>query len=422
MPSNKHHGPAVRTEEPERRQAEMCFVRTIDELVDDKHSARLIWRVVSAMNLERFTEHARARFGSKGREVKSPAMMLTLWLYGISRGIGSAREIARRITTDAPFRWIAGNVSVSHQALSAFRTSEGAALQQLMIDVLASLMEQGLLSLDLVGQDGTRVRASASAPSFRRESSLKECQEQARLHLHAVLSQADDPEVSEQVKRAREEKARDFQRRVEAALVTVANLSNERPKKAKKDKTPDQWRASTTDADARVMKMGDGGFRPAYNLQVAVAGSELGGPRAVVGLCVTNVGSDMGSITPMLNVTEAWTGQLPGKLLADANHAKHECIDNAAERGVELFMTVNERSRASVATSPHVKAWRDRMSTDEAKRIYRARAGLVELFNGIAKGVFGQTQMPLRGLPKVHLWGLWVSLSFNITQNLAALA
>jgi hypothetical protein len=98
------------------------------------------------------------------------------------------------------------------------------------------------------------VRASASAPSFRRERSLKECQEQARLHLHAVLSQADDPEVSEQVKRAREEKARDFQRRVEAALVTVANLSNERPKKAKKDGTPDEWRASTTDADARVMK------------------------------------------------------------------------------------------------------------------------------------------------------------------------
>lgn len=184
-------------------------------------------------------------------------MMLTLWLYAISVGVGSAREIARRTRSDEAFRWIVGDKEVGHAALSAFRVGHWMALEKLMTDVLGVLLHGGLVFLDRVAQDGTRVRASASAPSFRREATLLECREQAALHVKAVLADP-DPEATEAEKLARVAAALDYQRRVEAAIVPVQAL---------RDDGGQEPRASTTDADARVMKMPDGGFRPAYNIQ-----------------------------------------------------------------------------------------------------------------------------------------------------------
>lgn len=300
--------PSVRTKEPFRRQAVIRFEMPEDTLPEN-HRARLLWRIVETLDLSAFSSDAKAIEGRQGRALLSVRMLLTLWLYGIAEGIGSAREIARRIDSDDAFRWIVGEESVGHSKLSEFRVGHLGALDKLMTDVLASLMHKGLLSLDLVAQDGTRVRASASAPSFRREASLLQCREQAALHVKAVFAEADDPSASEAEKRAREAGALDYQRRIEAAIDTVRDLQGE-GKRAP--------RASTTDADARNMKMGDGGFRPAYNVQLqpslrlrrrsvllfagaaappplefATAGSEMGGPRTIVGVRVTHVGSDM---------------------------------------------------------------------------------------------------------------------------------
>jgi hypothetical protein len=142
--------------------------------------------------------------------------------------------------------------------------------------ILASLMHKGVLSLDLVAQDGIRIRAAATAPSFRGIESLLECRAQAALHLEATLANADDPELTHGQKAAREAAARDFQRRVEEAMSTVEELQNTRKPSDK------PARASTTDAEARVMKMADGGFRSAYNVRMATAGSPLSGTRTIV--------------------------------------------------------------------------------------------------------------------------------------------
>ena len=306
--------PHVRTKEPFRRQGVIRFEMPEDTLPDN-HRARLLWRIVETLDLSAFTAGAKAVEGRQGRALLSVHMLLTLWLYAVSVGIGSARRIAELIGSDDAFRWIVGDQSVGHSKLSEFRVGHRAALDKLLTDVLTSLMHKGLLSLELVAQDGTRVRASASAPSFRREASLMECREQAALHVKAVFAEADDPSVAERDKRAREAAALSYQRRVDAAIDTVRELQEQGKL------TP---RASTTDADARVMKMGDGGFRPAYNIQMATAGSEMGGPRTIVGLRVTHIGSDMGSISPMLDEIERRTGALPAVVLADANHVKHD--------------------------------------------------------------------------------------------------
>jgi transposase len=402
--------PRVRTKEPFRRQSLIRFEMPEDTLPVE-HRARVLWRIVETLDLSAFTERAKAVEGRQGRDVLSVRMMLTLWLYAISKGIGSAREIARQINGDDAFRWIVGDQTVKHATLSAFRGEHLAALNKLFTDVLASLLDKGLLSLDLVAQDGTRIRASASAPSFRRPTSLVECREQAALHVKAVFAEASDPDASANEKRAREAAALDYQQRVEAAIETAHELQAEGKKKP---------RASTTDADARVMKMPDGGFRPAYNIQLATAGSEMGGPRTIVGIRVTTIGSDMGSVTPMLDDIERRTGALPRVLLADGNHAKHECIRNAAERGVELLVPCsNLAPRAD--DEPAIAAWRERMATDEAKQQYRARAGLCELSNAHMKCHHDLAQLVVRGIERVTCVTLLTALVANLLAHATAL-
>ena len=402
----------VRTQEPFRGQGVIRFEMPEDSLPDN-HVACLLWRVVATLDVAAFTARAKAVEGHAGRGVTSIHMLLTLWLYAISQGIGSARRIARLIKTDDAFRWSVGDQSVGHTTLSEFRVGHREALDKLFTDVLASLMHRDLLSLDLVAQDGTRVRASASAPSFRRERSLLSCREQAALHVKAVFAEADDPEASDAEKRAREAAALDSQRRVEAAIDTVRGLQAE---------GKDGPRASTTDADARVMKRGDGGFRPAYNVQRATAGAEMGAARTIVGVRVTHVGSDVGSISPMLDESERRTGTLPSVLLADGGHVKHECLRNAAARGVAVLMPIPERAtRPDPQADPAVAAWHDRMATDTAKQQDRARPGLCELPNAHLKCHHGVAPMFVRGIEKVTCMVLLATLASNLLAHAAAL-
>lgn len=402
---------APRVREPERRQSEMRFEAPAD-LLPPTHPARVLWDLLGTLDLGAFVAETKAVEGEPGRDVLSPRMLLTLWLYGITQGIGSAREIARRTKTDRAFRWIVGDLSVSHRRLSDFRVGHRAALEALFSDVVGTLLHTGLASLDVVAQDGMRVRASASAPSFRTHESLLDCQEQAALHVKAVLAEADDPEATAREHAARQAAARDYQRRVEAAIETVQKLQAQRSPSAS------PARASTTDAEARVMKMADGGFRPAYNVQAVTAGHEQGGPRTVIAVQVTNVGSDMNAVGPMLDRIEGQTGQLPKVLLADANHAGHAGIENASQRGVEVIIPVPERSKAAASgdSRPAIEAWKERMETPEVKAAYRQRAGLCELTNARMRNL-GMDQFLVRGIEKVTCVALMTGLAMNLVAH-----
>lgn len=400
--------------EPFRGQGVMRFEIPEDALAAD-HRARLLWRAVETLDLSAFSAGAKAVEGHVGRPLASVGMLLSLWLYAISIGVGSARAIERLTKSDEAFRWIVGDQKVSHARLSQFRIGHGEALDKLFTDVLGALLHKRLVSLALVAQDGTRVRASATAPSFRREESLDECREQAALHVRAVLAEADDPETTEAEKAARLGAARDYERRVDEALAVVREL---------RQQGKEEPRASTTDAEARVMKMADGGYRPGYNVQMATAGSEMGGPRTVVAVQVTNVGSDMGSVTPMVQQIRERTNALPNVLLADANHAKHECIRTCAERGVEALSAVPIRSAKAgpnADNDPAIRAWRERMQTNEGKRLMRARASLCELSNAHLKMHHGVARVLVRGIQKVTCVALLAALTANLVQHAAAL-
>jgi len=412
--------PKLRVKEPDRAQGVVRFEMPHDAL-PKAHPARVLWDVVGTIDLGKFLAKVKSVEGKRGRTTVSARMKLTLWLYAVSRGIGSAREIAAATRSEDGFRWIVGNLAIGHHTLSRFRAHQGEALDQLMTDVLAVLVHKGVLSLELVAQDGVRIRAAATAPSFRQESSLERCREQAALHLKAVLAQADDPTLSSAQHGRRRAAALDFQRRVEAAVAALHEIQQQ-------PRPPEKPRASTTDAEARVMKMADGGFRPAYNVQMATAGDPLGGPRTVVGVRVTNVGSDAGAVTPMLDDIERRLGVLPKVLLADANHGSHDGIRDATARGVEVLIPVPVRSqskkdptRDQAADDDAIVAWRKRMETDEAKRRYRARAGLCELSNAHLSHHHGLDQFVIRGLAKATSVVLLGAIASNLLQHAAAL-
>ena len=206
-----------RIAEPKRTQVVMRF-EVPEDALPPEHPARVLWNVVGTLDLTRFVEGVKAVEGTVGRRVTSPQVKLVLWLYAVWEGTGSAREIARRVQTDLAYRWIVGDLAIGHHALSKFRAAHGAALDALMTDILAALLHKDALSLAVVAQDGMRVRADATAPSYRRLPSLLECHEQAALHLKAVLAQADDPELTRGQYARRVAAAQDFQRRVAAAV------------------------------------------------------------------------------------------------------------------------------------------------------------------------------------------------------------
>jgi transposase len=404
--------PNVRLVEPDRQQPVPTPV-SFDELVPTEHPARIVWAVLGTLDLSRFSDGVTSVEGHAGRALLSPRMVLTLWLFAITEGVASARKIARLTQRDAPYRWIVSDVHISHEKLSVFRRAHGAALDTLFTDVVATLVHNGLLSLDVVSQDGTRTRAAASAPSFRTLGSLLQCREQAALHLKAVLAATDDDSAAQHARR--EAAAKDYQARVEAAIATVKELQAAR---GPDDKPA---RASTTDAEARVMKMGDGGFRPALNVQYGVAGSGQGGRRAVVAVEVTNVGSDMSSLTPMVEQIAQRTGAYPKTLLADGGHARHDDIVATERHGVAVIVPPSERAK-SIATlreegaPPEVLAWRARMETAEAKEHYRARASLCELNNAHQKRHHGIDQFLVRGIGKVTCVILLSALATNLMQ------
>lgn len=408
---------APRLMRPDRQQMRL-LPTDLESLLPEDHPARAIWAVVDTLDLSKFEATLAAREGHSGRPGIDPRILATLWIYATSEGIGSAREVERLEEVHHAYQWICGGVHVNHHTLSDFRVAHRDALNDLFAQILGVLTHQGLVELKRVAQDGMRIRASAGAASFRREKSLKECLQEAQEQVRETAQEAESGEdVSSRRKAAQERAARERQERVARAL---AELPKAREAKEKKDQ--EKARVSTTDPEARVMKMADGGFRPAYNAQFATDAKT----RVIVGVEVTNAGTDMAQMPPMLKNIEKQHGQLPQEYLVDGGFAKKEAIEQAAQQGVTVFAPVQKPKDPTVdphqpkpKDSPEVANWRARMGTPEAKEIYKDRAATAETTNADLRCHRALDALPVRGLPKVECVVIWAALTYNILKLIA---
>jgi transposase len=420
---------AVRLRVPERRQMEWV-AQCPDDLVGADHPVRLVAAVVEKLDVSGFEAAIKARTGVAGQDTTDPRLVIGLWLYACIRGIGSARELARRCTEGAPFRWLCGGVTVNHRLLSDFRTDHGAALDELFSQVIASLVDKNVVAVSRVSQDGVRVRVSAGASSFRREERLQELLTKARQHVEQLRRQVDSPKQAALSVRQRAARKRAATEKLERLQEAIAQLSELKQKQAEAARLAGQGkrgqqirtrqpRVSTTDAQARVMKMPNGGFNPAVNVQATDTQS-----RAVLGVEVTNEGSDNAGLSePMRRQVEQRTGGNVQQHLIDGGYMRSEDIERAHAQGVELFVppkparSPHHRGRELEprrGDSPAVLAWKQRMSSEEGKEIYKERAATSETVNADLRWYRGLSQFTVRGHNKIRCVALWCPLAYNL--------
>jgi transposase len=403
---------------PHRSQIEWRPL-ALDQLLPEDHRARLVWQYAETLDLAPLYALIRAVDGEPGRDAVDPRLLLALWLLATIEGVGSARQLDRLCQRDLAYLWLCGGVTVNYHLLADFRTQHAEFLDQLLTRSVAALMHQGLVTLQRVAQDGMKVRASAGGSSFRRRATLETCLAEAAAHLERLRAAQDEDAGASDRRReaARLRAAREREQRIARALEELAELE-QRPKKKKNAPPP---RASTTDPEARRMKMADGGFRPAYNVQFCTDGAQ----RFIVGVDATNHGNDWGRMAPMHRQLQQRYGQAPAEYLVDCGFPCQDDLDVLAGAGTAVYAPVHgeERMRARgvdpfserKGDNGAMVQFRQRMKTDEAQAIYRQRSSIAEYPNAECRNR-GFAQLRVRGSVKAKAIALWYALAFNLMR------
>lgn len=408
----------------QRPQRDQITLRPTDleSLLPADHRARLVWTFVEGLDLAAFHARIRAVEGHSGRPPIDPAILVGLWLYATLEGVGSARALDRLCDEHDAYRWLAGGVGVNYHTLADFRVAAADLLDELLTQSVAALLATGEVTLTRVAHDGIRVRAAAGAASFHRRGTIERALAAAEAQVAALKAELDeDPSAtSRRVAAARERAARERASRARAALAALPAIEAAKRRNRTAGQPADEARASTTDPDARVMRLGDGAYRPAYNGQYTTD-VESG---LVCAVGVTTSGSDQGQLTMAIERLERSFGRAPAEALADGGYVSLAEIETLTACGTTLYapptMPRNGRDPHLPLSgdSPAVAAWRTRMGTEAAQTIYRLRAATAEWVNALARNR-GLQQFRVRGLDKVRSVLLWFALAHNLARTVA---
>lgn len=396
----------------------------LDQLIEPEHRVRTVWQFVDSLDLTELYTPIKATEGNAGRDAIDPRILFALWLFATIEGVTSARKLDELTRRDTRYMWICGGVSVNYHRLSEFRSQHGDLLERILTDAIAALLHNGLVTLETIGQDGMRVRANAGSGSFRTAAGLEEARKQAQQHMDELKkSREEDPSaVSRRQASAQERAAREKLERIENAQEQMKEMQE---KYEARNKTSGQKRsaprASTTDPDARRMKMGDNGFRPALNVQFASDGDN----QLIVGVDVTNQGSDTGLMKPMYDKVCGTYDVIPKNVLVDGGFVKKEDFIALETAGTQVHAPIcNEAKQLADGKDPYAPRkgegqemtnYRQRMGTPEGKAMYRRRSAIAEYPNAECRNR-GLNQFPVRGLVKAKAQALWHALAFNFNR------
>jgi transposase len=410
------------------RRDQMTFrCESLDQLLPPDHMVRTVWAFTLQLDLTPLYATIKAVEGHVGNTPIDPRILFALWLYATLDGVGSARELERLTTSHLAYQWLCGDVSVNYHTLADFRVAHPDWLDGQLTDTVAVLLQQGLVTLQHVAQDGMKVRAAAGADTFRRQPTLERCRREAEDQVEKLSRQTgeSDTAVSRRQQAARERATREKAERLQAALdhLPAVHASREAFKKG----TGDQARVSTTDPEARTMKMPDGGFRPAYNVQFATdVASGL-----VVDAMVVNRGTDNGLMGPCVERIGQRYGRAPQAMLVDAGFGSLADIDRlATTHGTTTYMPVKfekklkaqgkDPSAPRSGDTPAVRDWRARMGTAAAQTIYKNRSSSAEWVNAGCRNR-GWYRVSVRGVAHVTCCALWQALAHNLVTTLRRL-
>ena len=308
------------------------FLHSIDveKLIDEDHCARAIWELIGRLDLSRYHAEIAAVEGHAGRDHTAPQLLISLWLFAYSQGVSSAREIARRCASEPGFEWLCGLQPVSHRTLSGFRSNHKGALDHLFVQVVGMLSAEGLITMQRVTLDGTKIKANASGNTFRRKDKIEAHLALAREQVQKMNEQAAEEEKTASRRAAAKRRAaRQRESRLEAALREVERLQEAK----RDDRGKYTARASGTDPEAHVMRNGEGGTVPSYNVQLLTDTTH----GLIVNVEATTDAIDYRQVESALQRCQAELGTLPKQLVADGDYTNHRSVQAAAAAGVDFY-------------------------------------------------------------------------------------
>jgi transposase len=411
----------LRLETAERGQIEFQQ-GSLDDLLSADHRARQVWDYVEGLDLGRLYGRVRTTVQSTGRPAIDPAILMSLWLYATLDGVGSARLLDRLCKREAAYRWLCGGVGVNYHTLSDFRSDAGPVLDDLLSRSMAGLIASGLVDVQTVAVDGLRVRASAGSGSFRTGERLQELYAAAQEAVEQLRTEVEeDPGSAERRTKARRQAAaEDRLRRLEEARRAHAEIEDRRAEEAreqrrKKPRDDKPARASTSDPQARVMKMGDGGYRPAYNVQITTTATDT----HIIGVSVTNSASDRGLLGSAIDDVGRRYAVSPQQALADGGFDSKADIERLHDKKIDVFCPLPNSGKADPTVprkddGPGVIAWRQRMATTHGQVVYKRRFTCERPHAHMRN--HGLQQFLVRGIDKAKAVVLWHVHAFNFLQ------
>jgi len=315
---------------------QMVF-RTIDveRLIEEDHPARLLWEAVGRLDLEPFYKAIGSTREEGGRPSYPPQLLISVWAYAYSRGIGSAREIDRRCGYEPAFQWLTGMEGINYHTLADFRVDKKEELDKLFSHLLGVLSAAGLVTLEQVMVDGTKIKAQASGKTFRREKTLQEHLKKAQEQVEA-LSDPHAEGLNPRQQKARERVRREKKERLELALEEMKKLRASKSGAEEQEKV----RVSMTDPEARQMKQADGGCAPNYNAQICTDGEH----GVIVDVEVTQAGNDYQQLLPALDRVEGRLEQTPQQMVGDGGYTSRENVEKMAGRKVDFVGSLGDHA------------------------------------------------------------------------------
>ncbi len=315
---------------PVDRSQTSLQVLDYERLIDVDHPARIIWELAGKMNLESFAENYKTQEGEAGRPCWPPRLLVSIWVYGYTQRVASARSIERMTAYEPGLRWLTADQAVNHHTLADFRVGHREALGKLFTEFLAILDQAGVVNLKTILQDGTKMRAVAGKSSLHRRPTLEKRLRAARKVVKKLDREAAEAQekMDERRQAAQQRAAREAVARAEAALKELAK----REARAARSKRAD-LRVSDSEPEARKMKDNEGGFHPGYNMQVSSEAQS----RMIVAVAVSSDSNDLHQLIPALERIEQSGLKTPQTIIADNGYATRDNVEQTAERKVELI-------------------------------------------------------------------------------------
>ncbi len=407
----------ARTVDANRGQTRMVIL-DLEQLLPQEHQARAVWAFVEQLDLSRFYDAIRSREGRAGRPAVDPRIYLGLWIEAMLDGVGSARKVAHLCQYHLAYQWICGGVPVNYHSLSEFRNASTDLLKGLLKQSVKRLVRAGLVEIKQVSQDGMKVRASAGASSFRTRGKLEEL---ARQQVETLAKEIDDESGAADKREQRERTEADQNRseRIRRALEEMDDAEGR--KKSNNGKKKTEARTSTTDPQSRVMKMPDGGYRPAYNIHIATDVDSM----VVLAVEVNNEGTDLHAMVPLAEQIEADYQARPEEWLADGGCTSIENIEKMSKRDCKVIAPVRQRSNPDrkpsdprQGDSEPILEWRARMETEQAKETYKRRGATSECVNAHFRNQ-GLLRLLVRGAQKALAVALMHAIASNMRRGWA---